>query len=417
MSEQVIAEQVKGVSNEIFARAKAAIDKKAAIGNDVDLDKYVKNVPIRERLTTLNELESGIKERALTIGLDSSEANRSGSFFQHDQTVVLSKPMQEGLEVMDINDALEKYDWLKDYFFKLVQPDQDKYTAYSATHKFAGYFLRALPGAKIEFPLQACLYMGREGMIQNVHNIIIAEEGSEFHIISGCTSDTHVTQGVHIGISEFYVKDNAKITFTMIHNWAENLVVRPRSSTRMGKNSVFMSNYVCMKPVKDIQMYPSATMEGENGVARYNTVVVAPKGSHLDLGSKAILKAKGCRAELVARTISRGGYIASRGLIQGEVADTKAHLECRGLLLDDEGVIYAVPELLGTVQGVDLSHEAAVGKINEDEIQYLMARGVDADNATALIVRGFLDVDIEGLPEQLKAEMKKAIEMGENASM
>ena len=116
--------------------------------------------------------------------------------------------------------------------------------------------------------------MGREGMIQNVHNIIIAEEGSEFHIISGCTSDTHVTQGIHIGISEFYVKDNAKLTFTMVHNWAENLVVRPRSSTRMGKNAVFMSNYVCMKPVKDIQMYPSAFMEGENGVARYNTVVV-----------------------------------------------------------------------------------------------------------------------------------------------
>ncbi len=222
---------------------------------------------------------------------------------------------------MDINDALEKYDWLKDYFFNLVQPDADKYTAYSASHQFAGYFLRALPGAKIEFPLQACLYMGRQGMIQNVHNIIIAEEGSEFHIISGCTSDTHVTEGIHIGISEFYVKDNAKITFTMIHNWAENLVVRPRSSTRMGKNAVFMSNYVCMKPVKDVQMYPSSFMEGENGVARYNTVVVAQKGSHLDLGSKAILKAKGCRAELVARTISRGGYIASRGLIEGRCAE------------------------------------------------------------------------------------------------
>ena len=91
MSEQVIAEQVKGISADIFERAKAAIDKKPAIGNDVDLDNYIKNVPIRERLTTLNELESGIKERALTIGLDSTEANRSGSFFQHDQTVVLSK--------------------------------------------------------------------------------------------------------------------------------------------------------------------------------------------------------------------------------------------------------------------------------------------------------------------------------------
>ncbi len=403
--------------DEIKRKAEAAKNKKPAYGNDIDLDKYLHDVPTRERITTLNELSSGIKERALTIGLDSTEKERSGSFFQHDQSVVISKATQEGLEILDINDALEKYDWMKDYYFKLVQPDADKFTAYSATHKVAGYFIRALPGAKIEFPLQACLYLGREGMIQNVHNVIIAEEGSELHIISGCTSDVHVTQGVHVGISEFYVKDNAKITFTMIHNWAENLVVRPRSATRMGKNSVFMSNYVCMKPVKDIQMYPSSTMEGENGVARYNTVVVAPKGSHLDLGSKAILKAKGCRAELVARTISRGGYIASRGLIEGDVPNTKAHLECRGLLLDNEGVIYAVPELKGVVQGVDLSHEAAVGKINEDEIQYLMARGVDADTATALIVRGFLDVDIAGLPPALQAEMKKAIELGEQASM
>jgi Fe-S cluster assembly scaffold protein SufB len=402
---------------EIDRRAQAAINKKPLYGDDIDLDKYLKDVPTRQVITTLNELSTGVKERALTIGLDSSEVQRSGSFFQHDQTVVLSKAMQEGLEVMDINDALAKYDWLQDYFFKLVSPDQDKYTAYSATHKYAGYFLRALPGAKIEFPLQACLYLGREGMIQNVHNIMIAEEGSEMHIISGCTSDTHVNQGIHIGISEMYVKDNAKMTFTMIHNWAENLVVRPRSNTQVGKNSVFMSNYVCMKPVKDIQMYPGSTMIGENGIARYNTVIVAPKGSHLDVGSKTILKAKGCRAEIIARTISRGGYIASRGLIEGDVPGTKAHLECRGLLLDDEGVIYAVPELKGIVQGVDLSHEAAVGKINEDEIQYLMARGVSADTATALIVRGFLDVDIEGLPAQLQAEMKKAIDLGENAQM
>jgi len=410
MLEQVMLDEIK-------KKAAAAINKKPAYGNDIDLDKYLHDVPTRERITTLGELSSGVKERALTIGMEASEANRSGSFFQHDQSVVISKSMQEGLELMDINDALEKYDWLKDYYFKLVQPDADKFTAYSATHDVAGYFIRALPGAKISFPLQACLYLGREGMVQNVHNIIIAEEGSELHIISGCTSDVHVTQGLHVGISEFYVKDNAKLTFTMIHNWAENLVVRPRSSTRMGKNAVFMSNYVCMRPVKDIQMYPSSFMEGENGVARYNTVVVALPGSHFDLGSKAVLKAKGCRAELVARTISTGGYIASRGLIEGDVPDTKAHLECRGLLLSDEGTIYAVPELMGVVQGVDLSHEAAVGKINEGEIQYLMARGVDADTATALIVRGFLDVDIEGLPPALQAEMKKNIELGEKASM
>jgi hypothetical protein len=402
---------------EIITKALAAKDKKALYGPDIDIEKFQQQTPARERITSLSALSKGVQDRALQAGVDSSMKERSGTFFMHDQTVVHTATVQEGLEIMDINDALAKYDWLQDYFFKLVQPDADKYTAYSASHPFAGYFLRALPGAKIVYPLQACLYMGRENMIQNVHNIIIAEEGSEFHIISGCTTDTHVTKGLHVGISEFFVKDNSKLTFTMVHNWAEDVQVRPRSSTRMGKNAVFMSNYVCMTPVKDIQMYPGTVMEGENSVARYNTVVYASKGSHFDLGSRAILKAKGCKAELIARTITKGGYIASRGMIQGDVADVKAHLECRGLILGNGGTIYAVPELLGSIPGVELSHEAAVGKIAEEEIQYLMARGVDADAATALIVRGFLDVDVKGLPPQLQAEMKKTIALGEQSMM
>ncbi|BAI60482.1 putative ABC transporter [Methanocella paludicola SANAE] len=403
--------------SEIKKKAEAAMNKRPAYGNDIDLEKYEKAVPVREKITSLDQLSSSVKERALHAGVDASMRQRSGSYFQLDQSVVHTATSMEGVELMDINAALEKYDWLQDYFFKLIQPDQDKFTAYGATHPFGGYFIRALPGAKVTFPLQACMYIGREGMIQNVHNILIAEEGSELHVITGCTTDTHVSQGLHIGVSEFFIKDNAKLTYTMIHNWAPEVVVRPRTNTVMGKNSVFLSNYVSMTPVKDAQMYPGCTMQGENGVARFNTVVYAPKGSHLDLGSKAVLKAKGCKAELIARTISKGGYIASRGLIQGDVPDIKAHLECRGLLLSGDGTIYAVPELLGTVPGVDLSHEAAVGKIAEEEIQYLMSRGVDSDTATALIVRGFLDVDIHGLPPELQAEIKKTIDLGEQSMM
>jgi hypothetical protein len=402
---------------EMIKRAEAAKDKKPLYGNDIDLEKFKKEVPVREKITSLSDLSTGIKERAIHAGIDTTMKDRSGSFFQLDQSVIHTMSSMEGLELMDINDALEKYDWLKDYFFKIVQPDQDKFTAYSATHKFNGYFLRAMPGAKIVYPLQACMYIGREGMIQNVHNILIAEEGSELHVITGCTTDTHVMSGLHVGVTEFFIKDNAKLTYTMIHNWGKDVIVRPRSAALMGKNAVFMSNYVSMTPVKDAQMYPSCIMEGEGSVARFNTVVYAPPDSHLDLGSKAVLKAKGCKAELIARTITKGGYIASRGIIQGDSPGIKAHLECRGLLLGDGGIIYAVPELLGSIPGVDLSHEAAVGKIAEEEIQYLMARGIDADTATALIVRGFLDVDVKGLPPELQAEMKKTIELGERSMM
>jgi Fe-S cluster assembly scaffold protein SufB len=179
------------------------------------------------------------------------------------------------------------------------------------------------------------------------------------------------------------------------------------------ENGVFMSNYVCMRPVKTLQMYPTTTCIGENATVRYNTILFAPGGSNMDVGSRVFLKAKGSRAEVVARAITTGGAIVTRGTLIGEAPGIKAHLECRGLILSERGSILAIPELDGRVSGVDMSHEAAVGKIAEEEIQYLMARGLTGDEATAAIVRGFLDVEIKGLPEHLKEEIKKAIRTGE----
>ena len=394
-------------------KAKNAERKPAAIGPDIDLSEYSFQADDHREIQALTRLPDEVRERAITVGIDAEETCRSGSFFQMDHSVILAATNQSGLEVMSTTEALKKYEWLKDYWWKAVEVDADKYTAQAELQQHHGYFLRALPGAKAEFPLQACLYMGREGMAQNVHNIIIAEEGSELHIITGCTTAQSVKSGLHVGVSEFYIKKNAKVTFTMIHNWAENVAVRPRTGTIVEENGVFMSNYICMRPVKTLQMYPAAYCIGENATVRYNTILFAPEGSNMDVGSKVFLQAKGSRAEVVARAISKGGAIVTRGNLIGEVPGIKAHLECRGLILSERGSILAIPELDGRVSGVEMSHEAAVGKIAEEEIQYLMARGLTSDEATAAIVRGFLDIEIKGLPEHLRREIKKAVEMGE----
>jgi hypothetical protein len=394
-------------------KAKSAEKKRAVIGPDIDLADYSAQAEEHGELQRLTGLTDEVKERAVSVGIDAEETCRSGSFFQMDHSVILSSAYQSGLEVMSTTEALKKYEWLKDYWWKAVEVAADKYTAQAELKQHHGYFLRALPGARAEFPLQACLYMTQEGMAQNVHNIIIAEEGSELHIITGCTTAQHVKSGLHVGVSEFYIKKNAKVTFTMIHNWAEDVAVRPRTGTIVEENGVFMSNYICMRPVKTLQMYPAAYCIGENATVRFNTILLAPEGSNMDVGSKVFLRARGSRAEVVARTISKGGAIVSRGNLIGEVPGIKAHLECRGLILSEKGSILAIPELDGRVSGVDMSHEAAVGKIAEEEIQYLMARGLTSDEATAAIVRGFLDVEIKGLPEHLKGEIKKAIRLGE----
>jgi Fe-S cluster assembly scaffold protein SufB len=162
-----------------------------------------------------------------------------------------------------------------------------------------------------------------------------------------------------------------------------------------------------------LQTYPTATCAGENATVRFNSVLVATPGSNLDVGSRVILDAPGAKAEIVSRTISTGGDIIARGDIQGNAPDVKGHLECRGLILGDRGTIHAIPELVGRLAGIDLSHEAAVGKIAEEEVEYLMTRGLTRDEATAMIVRGFLKVDIQGLPPLLEAELKKAVEESE----
>jgi len=403
---------------ELRERATRALNKKAAIGPDVNLGEFQSGPVFHPHLSdqglrSLPELE---RQRLMLSGVDVNEKERGGTFFQKDTEVVHCKTKQEGIEVIPIREALEKVDWIHDYYWKLVAVDADKYTAAAEMSLHNGYVIRALPGVKSIYPIQACLYLDKQGLQQNVHNIIIAEEDSELHIITGCSTSPHLTKGAHVGISEFFVKKNAKLSFTMIHNWAEDMVVRPRSVAQVEAGGLFLNNYICMKPVRTLQMYPTTHLIGEDAVARFYSIIVGSPNSEFDVGGRIYLKKPGTRAEIIARTISNGGKITARGHLIGEVSGIKAHLECKGLLLKG-GLIYAVPELEGHADGVEMSHEAAVGKIAQEEICYLMSRGLSEEEATATIVRGFLNVDIPGLPPQLKAEIDKAIEMSEKDVM
>jgi Fe-S cluster assembly scaffold protein SufB len=394
------------------ALAKEARDKMAAFGTDIDLEAFSSETTAHPYQENLSSFPRSERQQMLKAGVDiTGEKRRSGTFIQKDLSVVYSRSYQEGMEIMDIEEAREKYDWLHEYWWKAVPVDMDKYTSRAELHQEHGYFIRSLPRARSVYPLQACLYLEEDNLAQDVHNIIIAEEESELHIITGCTTAPHVKSGLHVGISEFYVKKGAKITFTMIHNWAEKMAVRPRSATIVEEGGVFLSNYVCMQPAGTLQMYPVAHLEGKGATARFNSILIATPGSEMDMGARVLLKAEGARAEIISRAITTGGKIIARGHIKGEVPQIKAHLECKGLILSDEGIIHAIPELEGHRQDVDLSHEAAVGKIAQEQIEYLMARGLSQEEAAATIVRGFLHVEIQGLPPELKEEMDRAVEM------
>jgi hypothetical protein len=399
-------------------KAKVASTKLASLGDDIDLGKYVHSADELPYQKNPSQLSAETKERMMEVGVVPDDtSHRSGTIIQMDHSIVHSLARQEGIEVMGTNQALEKYDWLSDYWWRAVAVDSDKYTAHVELDQNNGYFIRALPGVKTIYPVQACLYLAKGNLAQNVHNIIIAEEGSELHIITGCTTSLREEPGLHLGVSEFYIKPGAKVTFTMIHSWTPQVAVRPRTGVIAEENSVFLSNYVIMKPVHSLQMNPAVRCVGDNAVVRFNSILVAPPKSTMDLGSQVFLNAKGARTEIISRAITTGGDIISRGYIEGNAPEVKGHLECRGLILKGEGMIHAIPELKGSLAGIDLSHEAAVGKIAEEEVEYLMMRGLTRDEATATIVRGFLKVDIEGLPPQLSLELQRAIEASEKEVM
>ena len=374
----------------------------------IDLEKYKVEAENHKYMERLSDMDTEDTEKFLDVGIDTSETARAGTFIQKDRSVIHCRTGQQGVSVMAISKGLETFPWLSEYLWRHIDPEDDVFTARAKAVPHEGYFIRSEKGVRVQQPVQACLYIAKEGFSQNVHNVVIAEEGSHLQVITGCATSPHLVSGLHVGVSEFYVKRGAQLHFTMIHDWGEQVNVRPRTYVHVEAGGVFVSNYISLKPVGSLQMNPTTHLAGEGAVARFNSVLVAGRGSSLDVGSRVILDAPGTRAEIISRAIAAGGQILARGELIGKTTGIKAHLECKGLILK-EGLMHAIPELRGYVPGVEMSHEAAVGKIDQREIEYLMARGIDEDEAVSTIVRGFLNVDIEGLPENLKRKIDKII--------
>jgi Fe-S cluster assembly scaffold protein SufB len=399
---------------DLAARAKKARDKKAVFGTDIDLSRYKQYIE-KGRVESLESLPSQVKEAAVMTGMNLKEEYRSGSYMQIDQSVIyesLNKSYEGQLEIMSTTDALKKYDWLEDYFWKSVPVDQDKYTAEAALNMTHGYFIRVFAHQKPQYPVQSCLLVAENYVSQNVHNIIIVEEDAELQVITGCTLSKSDAEGIHLGISEFYVKKGGKLFFTMIHNWADNFHVRPRTWAVVEEDGAFVSNYVLLKPVKSIQAFPVAHLKGDRASAKFNTVVYGLKDSHIDLGSRIILDGKDTRGESIARTIAADdSVIYARGdLVARTHGYCLAHLDCRGILFSDRAKIYAIPQLdsEGALKA-ELSHEASIGPIAEEQVEYLMSRGISREDAVSVITSGFLNLDIPYIPEFLDQNIKEVI--------
>ncbi|MCQ2085506.1 MAG: SufD family Fe-S cluster assembly protein [archaeon] len=388
---------------------KQALSKKALFGSDIDLEHYDDGDKDVEKFEKLDDVSDELRKDMLNVGVV-DDNDLSTLIFTDNGLSHCSAKQQEGLIMMTTQEALEKYSWVRDYYWNVMDPTKDKYTAKTYAENSDGYFIYVKPGYHLQAPVQTCMMLSKNKSVQNLHNIIIVGDNASIDMVTGCTTVHHANDALHVGVSEMYIGNNSSLKFTMVHSWGTQTAVRPRTNIIMGENANYTNNYVVLDPVGTIQSCPTAYLNGDGAKASFNTMCIAHENSNIDTGGNAILNGRNSGAEIISRNISYGGKMIARGLLEGNAPGVKAHLECKSIILKDGGYTHAIPELASSCADVEMTHEAAVGKIAQDQIDYLMTRGLSEDEAVSMIVRGFLVGGISGLPDNLQKDIDAAIE-------
>lgn len=344
-------------------------------------------------MLVLDRLEIGAEavEQLASVGYDAQERNRSGSLLIRDDQIGRLESFDGKLELLTTKQAAEKYDWVED---KLERSPGSS----------LGYFLHVKEDVLIDNPIQTGFYMKDERQQVN-HNLVVAEPGSSLRLISGCTAD--IDQGRHVGSTVFEVGEGADVSLTKLHHWPSTHKSVSRSQVTVDKNGSFNSYYIALTPVKNERSLTRAQLKA-GATANFKSLVHASQESQFNIEGEIDLQGEGASSQVVSKSISTGGLATTDELITGQARATQGHIECDGLLLSEEGEIKAVPQLDAVHPETNLSHEAAVGKISEKELNYLMARGLSEEQAKSLVIQGFLSLDDHKLPQELEKRAQQA---------
>ena len=349
------------------------------------------------------------------VGVTPGRENRTATMVIRDQlTACMLGETARGFEMLPIETAFQRYDWLKeDYSFRAVSADYDEITSQcAAQERPLGFFIRVHKGAHVSLPCQAAMYMATNDITQSVHNIVILEEDSRLELITGCVSEHQVTDGRHLAVEEYYIGKNASLTSTMVHSWGQRVTVYPRTGAIVAENGRFESNYVSMNAAQLIKSDPQTYLNGKGASAQYLTIVLGTPGTEIDTGGNVYLNAEDTNAELLHRGVCMGGKMKQGGLIIAN-APGRGHVDCAGMLLETkgEGYIQSIPGLRSHHPDARLSHEASIGKIVPEQLEYLMARGMEEMEAVSMLIRGFLGADLIGLGDELDAQIAEIVEI------
>lgn len=390
--------------------------------SELDLDEiYYYMRPEAERNSkSWDDVPSDIRETYEKLGIPEAErSGLAGVGAQYESEVVyhnLKKDLEDiGVVFLDMDEAVQKYpEMVKKYFMTNCIPvSLHKFTALHGAVWSGGTFIYIPKGVKVELPLQAYFRMNAKSGGQFEHTLIIADENSEVHYIEGCSAPKYSENSLHAGCVEIHVLKNARVRYSSIENWSRNTYNLNTKRGIVHENGVLEWVNGNMGS-KTTMLYPCSVLLGKNSSTDYIGIAYAGDGQYQDTGCKVYHIAPNTSSRVVSKGISKDGGISSyRGLVQinkGAV-NSKSSVRCDGLMLDNKSTSSTLPSMDVKENQVDVSHEAAVGKVGEEQLFYLMSRGLSEDEATKMIVSGFIEPVVRELPLEYAVELNRLIEL------
>lgn len=362
-------------------------------------------------------LNAGEEAMLRRVGYGGMEArSASAVLVNHELRVATSNV--DGVEIMPIQDALMRYDWVQDLMFNLIAPDENELLRQSAEllNDPIGQFIYVHDGAKVGLPVQSFTLMELPQGRQFTHNITVIGKGAEVEMISGAAVPENVHAGHHVSIDEVYLREGARCRSISIERWGKNMSVDSYSRSEIGPGAETTSSQIMIAPLRR-HLSDTKSYIHEAASANDQATVFAPEGTERVFENETYLVGPGARSESVTRMVSAGGTIVNRALLVGQAKQTSGFLGCDGLKLSDAGEIVAVPSLKAESADAQLSHEASVGTIAEEKLSYLMASGLSEDQSRDLIVQGFLNLKEQYLPEEMRAQVTEMIAAAKSGGM
>lgn len=380
-----------------------------------EITYYVKPSEKSER--SWDEVPEEIKNTFDKLGIPEAEQKYlAGVSAQYESEVVyhnMRKDLEElGIVFKDTDSALrENEDIFKEYFGTVVPPADNKFAALNSAVWSGGSFIYVPKGVKCETPLQAYFRINSENMGQFERTLIIVDDDASVHYVEGCTAPVYTTHSLHSAVVEIIVKKNASCRYTTIQNWANNVFNLVTKRTTVDENGIMewidgnIGSKLTMK-------YPACILKGEGARGLTLSIAIAGKGQHQDAGAKMIHLAPNTSSTIVSKSISKqGGNVTYRGVVHfGRKADgSRSNVECDTLIMDNKSKSDTIPynEILN--ENISLEHEAKVSKVSEEQLFYLMSRGISEQEATEMIVMGFIEPFTRELPMEYAVEMNRLI--------